>query len=140
MSKIVLKDVVIEVDGVELSDHASRITINTSKDVVDTTSFQSDFRSNLLGLGDASIDTSFFQDFDAGSVDATLWPLHEAGTVFDVLIKPATGAISPTNPAYRMAEAVLPDYTPLNGGVGDASTIDVRFINAGQTGVVRVTS
>lgn len=137
MPKIVLRDVVVVIDGVDLSDHASSVTINSSKDLVDGTSFGAQYKQNLIGLGDASIDVTFFQDYDAASVDATLWPLHDTGETFHVELKPASVAVSESNPRYEMAEAILPAFTPLNGKVGDASTIDVTFQNSGQDGVTR---
>lgn len=140
MGKIVLKDVVVRVDAVNLSARASRVTINSSRDLVDSTTFGAEYRQNEVGLGDASIDVTFQQDFDPASVDATLWPLHTAGSHFRVQISPRSGAVSPTNPTYIMEEAVLPSYTPLSGGAGDLSTVDVSFQNAGQRGIERVTS
>ena len=140
MAKLVLKDCVIEVDGVDLSARASKVVINSSQNLVDSTSFGAEYRENVVGLGDASINITFQQDYDRASVDATLWPLHTAGDPFRVTLKPTSDATGETNPQYVMEEALLPAYTPLNGGVGDLSTIDVTFQNGGQRGVERVTS
>lgn len=139
MAKLVLKDASIEIDDVDLSNHFSSITIETSKDEVDVTGFGSSFREIAVGLGDATISGSVFQDYTAGSVDATLWPLYTAGEAFQVVVKPNSGAVSVTNPSYTMT-AVLLTYNPIDGEVGGASTTEVSFRNADQTGLVRATS
>lgn len=139
MGKVVLLDAVVTVDAVELSDHADKVTITSSKDLVETTSFGAVSKQNLIGLGDATIAVEFFQDFDASSVDATLWPLHESGETFDVVIKPTSGGVSATNPSYTMT-AVLPEFAPLDAGVGEASKVTVTFQNAGADGITRATA
>lgn len=139
MAKTILTDVSIVVNGVTLSDHANKVTISSKKDLVEVTSFGASYKSNLLGLGDASIAVDFFQDYAASSIDATLWPLHAAGTVFTVVIMPTSSGVSATNPSYTMS-AVLPEFDPLDGKIGDASMASVTFQNAGQTGIVKATS
>jgi len=140
MAKLVLTDAVISVNGVTLSDHADSVTITSSKDLQEVTAFGASYKSNLVGLGDATIEVEFQQDFAAASVDATLWPLHSANTVFAVEVRPTSAVVSATNPKYTMAAAVLPEFTPLAGGVGEVSKTSVTFQNAGQTGIVRATA
>lgn len=140
MAKLLLLDCVISVNGVTLSDHADSVTITSSKDLQEITAFGASYKSNLVGLGDATMEVEFQQDFAAASVDATLWPLHSASTVFSVEVRPTSAAVSATNPKYTMAAAVLPEFTPLAGGVGEVSKTSVTFQNAGQTGIVRATA
>lgn len=137
MAKFIIKNPVLSVNGVDLSDHASAATVHTERDVVDVTSFGAVNKEKLLGLGDATISIDFFQDFAAAEVDATLWPLSQTDTPFVVAIKPTTAAISATNPEYRLDGALLSNYDPIAGNVGEASTTSVEFINASQTGLVR---
>jgi hypothetical protein len=139
MAKKILTNASIVVNGVTLSDHANKVTITSSKDLVDVTSFGALSKQNLLGLGDGTIAVDLFQDFDAGSVDATLWPIHQAGSSVVIVIKPDAGAVSATNPSYTMT-GVLPEYTPIDGSVGDASKVSVTFQNSDQSGIVRATS
>lgn len=136
MAKIVLRDCSITVDGVNLSDHAASVTINSEKDLVETTSFGASSKSNLLGLGDATMEIDFHQDFAAASVDATLWPIHQAGSVVPIVVKPTSAAVSATNPSYTM-QSILPNFSPLAGSVGELSMTSVTFQNASQSGIVR---
>lgn len=140
MAKQILRNASIVVDGVDFSDHANSVTINSEFDLVEVNSFGAVYKQNLLGLGDGSVEVTFYTDEAAGSVNATLWPLHQAGTVFDVVVKPTSAAVSPTNPSYTLSEAVLPSFSPIAGDIGDASTTDVTFQNAGQAGIVRATA
>lgn len=136
--KLVLKDADIEIDGVNLSNHANSVTLEDSADEVDITGFQSDYKEFDQGLKDATITITFISDFEAGKVDATLYPLYSGGDTFDVVVKPTDDAVSATNPAYVMHGRMY-TYNPIAGGVGDASTTDVTFRNASQLGIVKQT-
>jgi predicted subunit of tRNA(5-methylaminomethyl-2-thiouridylate) methyltransferase len=136
MAKLVLRDADIVIDGVNLSDHASSVEINSAKDLVETTSFGASYKTNLVGMGDATISVTFFQDFAAASVDATLWPIHDAEEEVVIVVKPTSAAVSATNPSYTMT-GVLPEFAPISGEVGEASTTEVEFQNSSDTGIVR---
>lgn len=139
MAKFTLLDAYISVNGVVLSDHGNAVGIETTFDEQDFTAFGATFKEFGKGLGDATITATFFQDFAAASVDATLWPLAIASTTFTVEIRATSAARSATNPAYVMT-ARLFQYSPLSGDVGNPSTTPVSFRNAGSTGLQRLTS
>jgi hypothetical protein len=136
MAKFVLKTPVVTINAVDLSDHISEVTIETTRDEVDVTAFGAANKETLAGLGDATITMQAFQDFAAGEIDATLWPLSTSDTPFTVAVKPTNAAISATNPEYQMS-ALLFSYSPIAGGVGEASTTEITFRNASQVGLVR---
>lgn len=140
MSKFVMKDAVLTVNSVNLSDHCSSCTIEITTDEVDVTAFTSaSYREFLDGFKDATITATFFQDFAASSVDATLWPLATGTATFPVTVKASSAATSSTNPIYTLAAARMFGYSPIAGGVGDASTTDTSFRNAGTAGLTRGT-
>lgn len=139
MGKVVLKDASVTINSVDLSNHASKVTIAAQFNKVDVTSFGDTFMEYLQGLGDATITVDFFQDFAASEVDATLWPLLTSGSVFPVVIKPTSASPSATNPSYTM-QSILLTYDPLDAAVGAASTTSVQFQNAGTAGIVRATA
>jgi hypothetical protein len=139
MAKFVLKNASVVINAVDLSDHCSKVTIETSFDSVDVTSFGATYKSIVQGMGDATMTFTFFQDYAAGSVDATLWPLSQSGNTFLCSVKPVNTTTSTTNPRYDMT-GVLLSYNPLDGGVGDASSTDVSVPNASQAGLTRNTS
>jgi hypothetical protein len=133
MPKEILLNPGITVDGVDLSDHCSQVDITDSSDEVDVTSFGATNKEILLGLGDGTISATFFQDFASGSVDATLSAVAKQNDPFAVVVK--NDKTSPT--ATWTMQAVLPEYHPLAGSVGEASTIEAAFRNAEQTGIVK---
>lgn len=138
MAKIVLRDCFIEVDGVNFSSHVSSVTINLSKDEIDTTNFGGSGRERAHGLKDDSFELTFQQDYDANSVDDTLYPLWDDETEFTVKVRPKSGSTSANNPEYS-ATCILLEYTPLAGDVGDLSTTDVTF-PAQRSGIARATA
>jgi hypothetical protein len=139
MAKMVFKNGFISVNGVDISDHVTEVTIDTSRDEVDVTAMGSTNREFVAGLGDATISITAFQDFAAAEIDATMWPLSTTDTPFPVSVRPVNGAISATNPEYQMT-ALLFAYTPISGGVGSAMSTPLTFRNASPTGLVRDTT
>lgn len=136
MGKTILRDVKLEVNGVDLSDHVQSIEVDETWANVDVTGMGAAFKERLLGIGDASMKVTFFQDFAAAEIHATLSPLAGSNTPFPVVMTPdSTVGVSATNPTFTM-QSVLDAYDPVKGKVGDASTMDVTFWNAEQAGIV----
>jgi hypothetical protein len=136
--KVVLKECFIEVDGVNFSDHISSVTINLSKEEIDTTNFGGAGKERAHGLRDDSFELNFQQDFDAASVDATLYPLYDEETEFNVTVRPRPGAASATNPEYS-GTCILLEYSPLDGSVGELSETSVTFPSQ-RDGITRSTT
>lgn len=139
MSKTVLTNVKVTINAIDLSDHVQKVEVKQSKDKVDVTSMGAAAKQYLPGLGDNTVSITFFNDFAASSVNATLQPLFVSGSQFPVVVIPVNGAITATNPSFTGTFALY-DYTPLSGGVGDASMMDVEFTNANQAGIVMGTA
>lgn len=136
MAKFVLKNPVITIDGDDHSDHISEVSIETERDEVDVTSFGASNKEILAGLGDATITMTAFQDFASNELDQNLWVLSKSDTAFEVTVKPTNATVSATNPEYSMM-ALLFNYSPIAGAVGEASTTELTFRNAASTGLVR---
>lgn len=139
MAKYVLKDAVITVDGTDISDHTSSVAVEDTAAEVDFTGFGSDYSELGQGLKDATITATIFNDYAASSVDAILAPLYASGGTFDVVVKPTANAVSSTNPSWTLTSRLF-SYSPLSGGVGEASTSDLTFRNAGTAGLTRGTA
>lgn len=136
MAKFVLRNAFIQVNSVNLSDHCSSVAVESSAEEIDLTAFTSaGYREFAQGFKDAEITATFFQDYAAASVHATLQPLYDAGGTFAVYIKAENATTTSTNPRIELVTARLFGYTPLTGGVGEASTMDVTFRNAGTAGL-----
>ena len=139
MAITVLTDAFVSVNGVTLSDHVSKVTIEDTRDQVDITAMGATNKAYTKGLGDAKVTVDFFQDFAAGKVHATLQPLIGSSTPFTLEVRPTSGARSATNPASLMS-ALLFNYNMLDGAVGDAASMSAEFVNAAQAGMTYPTA
>lgn len=143
MAKFVLRDAYVTVNGTDLSDHVSSVTITTTRPEVDVTSMGDAFQSFVGGIPDATIEVAYFQDFAASSVDQVHWPLvtTSADANFYVFVrgKKATAGSS-TNPGYLMSALILGDYNPIAGDVGSALTTTVTYRNAAAAGITKMTT
>lgn len=137
VSKIVLRDCYIVINGTNLSDHITEVTINLSKDDIETTSFSGGGRERIAGLKDDSYELSIQQDYAAAAVDSVLYPLQNNETEFAIEVRPTSAAVSSTNPKYT-ATGVLFEYSPLDGKVGDLSETKIK-IPTQRTGITRAT-
>lgn len=130
--KHIVDPALIEVDGVDLTNHFRSITVNSEFDEVDITGFGSAYRENAIGLGTGSFTGEVFQDYADGSVDATLWPLSQPPhDTFVVRVQNNDGTVEYT------ITARLPGFTPLDGAVGAENATSVTFSNASDDGITR---
>lgn len=128
MARIVLTDAKVTVNGVNLSDHIASITINQSNDVVETTAFSSTAaKTRVAGLADNSVTLEFHQDFASSNVEATINGSPSlVGTVTAIVVTPTSSSVGATNPSYSF-NALVAEWTPLNGSVGELSTASVTW-------------
>lgn len=125
MARIVLTNAsVVFGTSNDLSDHIASVTINTSYDIVETTAFGNTAKTRIAGLADNSVSFEFHQDFASGSVESIIYPL--LGTAVTIKVKPDAGAVAATNPQYSFS-ALISEWTPLNGSVGELSTASVTW-------------
>ena len=125
MARIVLTNAFVTINAVNLSDHISSVTLSTTEDIVETTAFGSSARTRIAGLLDNSVTLEFHQDYAASSVEATTYPLIGAASTA-VVVKPNGSTTSATNPAYTF-NALVSEWTPLNGAIGELATASVTW-------------
>ncbi len=135
MAKFYAQDYKITIGTAVLSEDIASVTLDITSDEVETTAFGSTYRTRIGGLKDASVSLDFHQDFGAGSVDALLFPLM--GSTVAVKIAPTSGTITATNPEYRFT-ALVTQYQPFAGAVGDLATLSVTWPVSGE--VTRATA
>lgn len=109
---------------VDLSDHVRSISIELKTDIVDATCMSNTYKDKLAGFTDWKCTVEFAQDYAAGEVDATLFPLM--GTSVSLIIRPDSAAKGAGNPEYT-GTAIMSDYSPLDGKVSDLNTNKVTF-------------
>jgi len=127
-------DLEVTIDTVDFSASLAAVTLDISKEQLETTAFGDAARTYIAGLQDATVTFSFHQDFAASAVDATL---HAAlGTEVAIVVKPTSDAVS-GNPSYSF-NALVTQIVPFSSNVGDLATQDVSFPVSG--GITRTTS
>jgi hypothetical protein len=129
MARLVLTNVEVTIGAVDLSNHIASVTLGSTYDVLETTAFAGGnvpaaAKTRIAGLVDNSVTFEFHQDFAAASVEATIYPL--LGTVVACTVKPVDAAIAADNPEYQF-NALVSEWTPLNGAVGELATASVTW-------------
>lgn len=139
MAIFTLTDAHIIVNGVTLSDHANQVKVTDNRETKDITAFGATSKAIMKGLGDASIDVTFFQDFASGKTHATLQPLIASTTGVTIEVRATSAARSATNPAALMT-GLLTNYNMVDGSIGEPSMIQASFVNNSQTGMTYPTA
>lgn len=130
MARLVLTNAYVTINSVNLSDHIASITLTTTDDVVDTTAFSSTAaRTRVAGLTDNSVALEFHQDYATSNVEATIYPL--VGTTTAVVVKPNGSSTAADNPSYSFT-ALVSEWQPLNGAVGELATASVTWPISGE--------
>jgi hypothetical protein len=132
MARIVLTNAFVTINAVNLSDHITSITLTTNDDAVETTSFGSSARTRIGGLGDNSVAIEFQQDYAASSVEATINGSPTlVGTTTAIVVKPNGSTTAADNPSYSFT-ALVSEWTPLVGAVGELATASVTWPISGE--------
>lgn len=135
MAVFAATDLEVTIDTVDFSASLAAVTLDISKEQLETTAFGDAARTYIAGLQDASVTFSFHQDFAASAVDATL---HAAlGTEVAIVVKPTSDAVGSGNPSYSF-NALVTQIVPFSSNVGDLATQDVSFPISGA--ITRATS
>lgn len=129
MSKLVLTNPSVLINSVDLSAYITSVTIQSTYDVLETSTFSSTAaKTRVVGLVDNSCSLDFIQDEGAAAVEVTLNAVGSSliGTTQTIVVQPVAGTATTTNPKYTFT-ALLSDWTPLKGAVGQLSTATVTW-------------
>lgn len=135
MASFALTNAYVTINAVDVSAFCRSITINVEAEDLEDTAMGDTYRSRIGGLKDWSIDLEFNQDYAAGAIDATFFPL--LGTVVAFQAKAVNTTTAPTNPQYS-GNVLVNEYNPIEGAVGDLGTTSVSWPGAGA--LTRATS
>ena len=124
MARIILTNASVVFGSTDLSDHIASVTLNSTFDIVETTAFGNTAKTRVAGLADNSVTIEFHQDYATSSVEQTIYPL--LGTAVSVVAKPVAGTTTTINPQYTFS-ALVSEWTPLNGSVGELATASVTW-------------
>jgi hypothetical protein len=129
MAKMALLASYVAINGVDLSDHTSKIELTTEVEEKDVTTFASlGWKEVLGGLKSGSLALTFKQDVAASSLDSQIWALFGTVTTFEVRLTNAV--VGTSNPKYT-GSALVRQWTPISGSVGDVAEASVTWPSSG---------
>jgi hypothetical protein len=126
MAKTVLTSAYVLLNGVDLSDHVESVTLDVKVTDVDVTAMKDGGHVHIAGLQDSQLTLTFWQDYAASNVDATMWAIVKGGTAVAFKVGNNGSSFSATNPSYS-GSVLLTDYQPLAGKVGDGLQAQVTM-------------
>ena len=124
-----LSNPVITINSVLLTDQCTSATVNYVYEQLETTSFGDTARkfggAAVTSLQNNSIEVELYQSYAASETEATIFGL--VGIVTTILVAPASGIATATNPIYTLTGCYLESHTPINASLGELSTITLSF-------------
>ena len=121
-------DAVLEIAGVDLSDHVTALEVMESYDTIDTEAFGSTHKAPIAGLGSFTLTATFQQDQAAGETYDSLNGL--VGTVATFLAKYSNTTTSSTNREFT-GSVLITEFAHLNAEIGSLDTFSVTWPGSG---------
>lgn len=119
-----LSNPVVTVNSVDLSDQCTAATFTYSIEALESTAFGDTARKYVGGLQSNELTLTMYASFAATESWVTLNSL--VGTSTTVIVKPASGADSATNPGLTLTGTFL-SALPIAFNYGELGTIDITF-------------
>lgn len=128
-TSVYLSNPKVTINAVDLQDQCTSATVNYVYEQLETTAFGDTARkygaSAVTSLQNNSIEVELYQSYAGSETEATIYGL--VGIQTTLIVAPATGAASATNPTYTLTGAYLESHTPINASLGELSTITLTF-------------
>ena len=127
MPEKILDDALVSIGGTDLSDHVREVRISYEREIQDKSAMGTAARQKKAGLENWTATIAFNQDYDAGSVDATIWAAAKGSASVAVIFRPdKTAGVGVNNPNYT-GTAWVSNYDPLAGAVGDLAEAPITL-------------
>jgi hypothetical protein len=128
-TSVYLSNPVVTINSVALTDQCTSATVNYVYEQLETTSFGDTARkfggAAVTSLQNNSIEVELFQSYAASETEATVFGL--VGVTTTLIVAPASGIATATNPIYTLTGCYLESHTPINASLGELSTITLTF-------------
>jgi hypothetical protein len=119
----------VTINSVVLQDQCTSATLNYVLEQLETTAFGDVARvyggSAVTSLQNNSVEIELYQSYASAETEDTVFGL--TGIQTTIIVAPATGVASATNPIYTLTGAYLESHTPINASLGELSTITLTF-------------
>ena len=128
-TSVYLSNPVVTINSVALTDQCTSATVNYVYEQLETTAFGDTARkfggAAVTSLQNNSIEVELFQSYAASETEATVFGL--VGVTTTLIVAPASGIATATNPIYTLTGCYLESHTPINASLGELSTITLSF-------------
>ena len=128
-TSVYLSNPVVTINSVALTDQCTSATVNYVYEQLETTSFGDTARkfggAAVTSLQNNSIEVELYQSYAASETEATIFGL--VGIVTTIVVAPASGNATATNPIYTLTGCYLESHTPINASLGELSTLTLSF-------------
>lgn len=128
-TSVYLSNPKVTINSVDLQDQCTSATVNYVLEQLETTAFGDTARkfgaSTVTSLQNNTIEVELYQSYAATETEATIYGL--VGIQTTIIVAPATGAASATNPTYTLTGCYLESHTPINASLGELSTVTLSF-------------
>jgi hypothetical protein len=135
MGAYYLSNPVVTINSVDITSQCTSAVVNYVKEQLETTAFGDTARkfgaATSISLENNSIEVELYQSYAAGETEATIYGL--VGITTTVVVGPASGAASATNPIYTLTGCYLESHTPINASLGELSTVTLVFAGGDLT-------
>ena len=106
-TSVYLSNADVSINSVSLQDQCTSAVVNYVYEQLETTSFGDSARkfggSAVTSLQNNSIEVELYQSYAASETEATIFGL--VGIVTTIVVAPASGSVSSTNPFYTLVGA-----------------------------------
>ena len=133
MAKLVLTDSKVTFNGTDISTNVAAVTLNVTANEVTTTAFGQGAVTRVGGIQDNSVTLSIHNDYSA--IEGLVYP--QIGSTAQIIVKPNGTAVGTANPSFTM-QALITEWSSVNGAVGELNTADVTWPISGT--VTKATS
>lgn len=123
----------VKINSVDLSDHATAVTINRTFDELEVTAMGDSGHKFVKGLEASSVTIDFMNDTATASVLPTLQAAWGTNVTV-VFLQDKAAVVSATNPLYTMT-CLINSTTDINGAVADLAMQSLTFNVSGTIAV-----
>lgn len=128
-TSVYLSNPVVTINSVALTDQCTSAVVTYAFDQLETTTFGDSARkfggAAVTSLQNNSIEIELYQSYATSETEQTIFGL--VGITTNVIVAPASGAASATNPIFTLTGCYLAEHTPINASLGELSTITLTF-------------
>jgi hypothetical protein len=116
----------VTIGGVDVTQNTSAASLEIGYDSLESTTFGDTGHRFVSGLQMVNVTLTMFMNYGTGEIESTLFDQVGDGTT-TLIIAPATGAESASNPVYTISNAMLSSFTPIVTTVAELSQVNVTY-------------